>query len=94
MLDGLSAPFRMLAGYIFGGNTKRGSSGAAAESEKVEMTSPVLMTQQQRGGEPNEKVAMTSPVLMTQQQQGEASSPKTIKTMVGEGSRKRGLTAG
>ena len=91
LLDDLSGPFRMLAGYIFGGNTKRTAGpasdpapGASSASEKVAMTSPVLMTQQ-RKPEPdgtasagNEKVAMTSPVLMTQQ----AGQGAAVKKMV------------
>jgi hypothetical protein len=45
--------FRIVAGYIFGGNTKK---------EHIAMTSPVT----ERGGN-SEKIAMTSPVLATTQ---------------------------
>ena len=48
-----SASFKLLAGYIFGGNTKKQSitmtapvTQAAAESEKIAMTAPVLQTGQ------------------------------------------------
>jgi hypothetical protein len=86
LLDGLNQPFGMLAGYIFGGNTKRVAGEQSAQSsasEKVAMTSPVLMTQKQGGGSSgsagNEKVAMTSPVLMTQQQS--QATQTTVKKM-------------
>jgi hypothetical protein len=47
----LSAGFRIVAGYIFGGNVKK---------ESIAMTSPVV----ERGAS-SEKIAMTSPVLAT-----------------------------
>ncbi len=47
--DAANAAFRILAGYIFGKNEKSG---------KLEMTSPVTQTQ-------NEKIAMTAPVAQT-----------------------------
>lgn len=47
--------FRIVAGYIFGGNVKK---------ESISMTSPVL-----EQGKNSEKIAMTSPVLATAQGQ-------------------------
>ena len=96
MLNDLGQPFRMLAGYIFGGNAKRTAAGGAeassskAPSEAVAMTSPVLMTQ--RAPEPpkaaSEAVAMTSPVLMTQQAAG--GEKKMVKRMVRGGNSLKG----
>ena len=94
MLDDLGKPFRMLAGYIFGGNMKKPVGGGGGTSEKVAMTSPVLMTQHRNPdsggavtsssgtGPGNETVAMTSPVLMTQQEGTQAGQAAT-KRMVG-----------
>jgi len=52
--DAASEGFKLLAGYIFGGNTKKQSIAmtapvvqAASESEKIAMTAPVLQTGQQ-----------------------------------------------
>jgi hypothetical protein len=83
MMENLGVPFRMLAGYIFGGNTKPLGSTSAAETdtnkqvwaasnEKVAMTAPVLLSQQapKDAKAPNEKVAMTAPVLLSEQQAG------------------------
>lgn len=53
--------FRPLAGYIFGGNSKRGASGGGGASEKIAMTSPVTMAPQLAA---SERIAMTSPVTM------------------------------
>lgn len=55
----LGNPFRTLAGFIFGGNTKR--SNPEAGNEKIAMTGPVMMSQKKE----SEKVAMTSPVLVS-----------------------------
>lgn len=49
---------RVLAGYIFGGNSKR---DAPQSAEKIAMTSPVAMTMTGK----SEKIAMTSPVAIT-----------------------------
>ena len=47
--EALNSGFRILAGYIFGGNTKK---------ESIAMTAPVM-----EGGETSEKIAMTVPVM-------------------------------
>ena len=47
--------FRIVAGYIFGGNVK---------NESIKMTSPVLM-QEKLLGNTSEKIAMTTPVQMS-----------------------------
>jgi hypothetical protein len=70
--------FRPLAGYIFGGNSKRATGGGA---EKIAMTSPVTMAPQAAG--PAERIAMTSPVTMAPQAAGPAeriamTSPVTM----------------
>ena len=51
--ESLSKGFRILAGYIFGGNTKK---------ERVAMTAPVVA---QQGGKTSERIAMTAPVVAT-----------------------------
>lgn len=49
--DAISAGFRLLAGYIFGGNTRK---------QSIAMTSPVTQNEA-----PNEKIAMTAPVMQS-----------------------------
>jgi hypothetical protein len=49
--DALSDGFRIVAGYIFGGNTKK---------ESIAMTAPVVA---QQGGNTSERIAMTAPVV-------------------------------
>jgi len=51
LLDGLNQPFGMLAGYIFGGNTRK---------QSIAMTAPVIQNES-----PNEKIAMTAPVMQS-----------------------------
>jgi effector-binding domain-containing protein len=51
--ESLSKGFRIVAGYIFGGNTKK---------ESIAMTAPVLA---QKGGKTSERIAMTAPVVAT-----------------------------
>jgi hypothetical protein len=65
MMSKTGDAFRMLAGFIFGKNTKGG------KSEPVAMTAPVLMSANTAKKE-SEAVAMTAPVLMS-------SSPNTMK---------------
>jgi len=48
--------FKMIAGYIFGGNTSQ-----AGNAEKISMTTPVTMELEQ-----SEKISMTAPVTMQQ----------------------------
>jgi hypothetical protein len=47
--EAVSAGFRLLAGYIFGGNTRK---------QSIAMTAPVIQNES-----PNEKIAMTAPVI-------------------------------
>jgi hypothetical protein len=49
--EAISAGFRLLAGYIFGGNTRK---------QSIAMTAPVIQNQS-----PNEKIAMTAPVMQS-----------------------------
>lgn len=53
--ESMSNGFRIVAGYIFGGNTKK---------ESIAMTAPVVA---QKGGDakPSERIAMTAPVVAT-----------------------------
>jgi hypothetical protein len=51
--ESMSKGFRIVAGYIFGGNTKK---------ESIAMTAPVLA---QKGGKTSENIAMTAPVVAT-----------------------------
>ena len=46
--------FKLIAGYIFGGNTSQQGS-----NEKIKMTAPVTMT-----ANPSEKISMTAPVTV------------------------------
>ncbi|MBN2345702.1 MAG: heme-binding protein, partial [Candidatus Aminicenantes bacterium] len=48
--ESLNKGFRILAGYIFGGNTKK---------ESIAMTAPVVA---QKAGNTSERIAMTAPV--------------------------------
>lgn len=52
--ESMSAGFRIVAGYIFGGNTKK---------ESIAMTAPVVA----QTGESSEKIAMTAPVVATKE---------------------------
>jgi hypothetical protein len=49
--EAASAGFRLLAGYIFGGNTRK---------QSIAMTAPVIQNES-----PNEKIAMTAPVTQS-----------------------------
>jgi len=51
--ESMSKGFRIVAGYIFGGNTKK---------ESIAMTAPVVA---QKGGKTSESIAMTAPVVAT-----------------------------
>ena len=53
--DALSAGFRIVAGYIFGGNTKK---------ESIAMTAPVV-AQKGKSSPSAESIAMTAPVVAT-----------------------------
>ena len=62
--ESMNSGFRKLADYIFGNNTKA-SAGERKDSEKIEMTAPVL----ERDAGP-EKIKMTAPVIERDQQAG------------------------
>jgi len=49
--EAVSAGFRLLAGYIFGSNTRK---------QSIAMTAPVIQNES-----PNEKIAMTAPVMQS-----------------------------
>jgi len=53
--DALSDGFRIVAGYIFGGNTKK---------ESIAMTAPVV-AKKGEGAQASESIAMTAPVVAT-----------------------------
>jgi effector-binding domain-containing protein len=54
--ESISAGFRLLAGYIFGGNTRK---------QSIDMTAPVIQSESQ-----NQKIAMTAPVIQHQDSEG------------------------
>jgi len=54
--EAVSAGFRLLAGYIFGGNTRK---------QSIAMTAPVIQNES-----PNEKIAMTAPVIQNEDPAG------------------------
>lgn len=82
MTDGLNSPFRVLAGFIFGKNEKRGAGEAGASgggSEAVAMTAPVVMQKTP------EKVAMTAPVVMQKTSEAVAMTAPVVTQQEGAG---------
>lgn len=64
-------PFRALAGFIFGKNTKPD----ATTSESISMTAPVVVQQQPS----SESIAMTAPVVIQRDSAGTGTSASTRK---------------
>ena len=73
----LNEGFSIVAGYIFGGNTKRASIAMTApvvseQGEKIAMTAPVVV-------EKGEQIAMTAPVVVEQGEQIAMTAPVVAK---------------
>ncbi len=75
-----SQGFRLIAGYIFGGNQSKTASANKNGAEKIAMTAPVI---QQKD---SEKIAMTAPVIQQKDSEKVAMTAPVIQQLTDDGS--------